>query len=153
MAVLLHHFPLSGHAHRARLGLTLLGVPHTLVEVDLRARAQKTPEFLAKNSFGQVPVLEDGDVVLPDSNAILVSVLSAILIASAPSGTRGAARTEAGPRAPTPPCYAVWKPSSVGMRCCRPPRRSWSTSATLTHSNAICRPQSCSRATVARWRR
>ena len=32
----------------------------------------KQAEFLKKNHFGQVPVLEDGDVTLADSNAILV---------------------------------------------------------------------------------
>ncbi|WP_454019931.1 glutathione S-transferase family protein [Azospirillum sp. Marseille-Q6669] len=68
----LYHHPLSGHAHRARLFVSLLGLPHGLVEVDLKAGAHKTPEFLALNPFGQVPVLEDDDVVVSDSNAILV---------------------------------------------------------------------------------
>lgn len=68
----LHHHPLSGNAHRARLFLSLLGVPHDLVEVDLMAGAHKRPEFLALNPFGQVPVLEDDGVVIPDSTAILV---------------------------------------------------------------------------------
>lgn len=68
----LHHHPLSGHSHRARLFLTLLGAPHELVEVDLAHGAHRTPEFLALNPFGQVPVLEDGAVTVTDSNAILV---------------------------------------------------------------------------------
>ena len=68
----LHHFPLSGHAHRAHLFLGLLGVEYELVHVDLPAAAHKRPDFLALNPFGQVPVLEDGAVVIPDSNAILV---------------------------------------------------------------------------------
>lgn len=68
----LYHHPLSGHAHRARLFLSLLGLPHDLIEVDLKAGAHKQPEFLAKNPFGQVPVLEDGDTLIADSNAILV---------------------------------------------------------------------------------
>ncbi len=68
----LYHHPLSGHAHRARLFLSLLGLPHELIEVDLKAGAHKQPEFLAKNPFGQVPVLEDGDTLVADSNAILV---------------------------------------------------------------------------------
>ena len=68
----LYHHPLSGHAHRARLFVSLLGLPHELVEVDLKAGAHKTPEFLALNPFGQVPVLEDDGVVVSDSNAILV---------------------------------------------------------------------------------
>lgn len=68
----LHYFPLSGHAHRAQLFLGLLGVEHELVHVDLKAGAHKREEFLALNSFGQVPVLEDGETVIADSNAILV---------------------------------------------------------------------------------
>ena len=68
----LYHHPLSGHAHRARLFVSLLGLPHELVEVNLKAGANKSPEFLALNPFGQVPVLDDDGVVIADSNAILV---------------------------------------------------------------------------------
>lgn len=68
----LHGFKLSGHAHRVELFLSLLGLPYERVEVDLPKGAHKRPEFLAMNPFGQVPVLEDGDLVLADSNAILV---------------------------------------------------------------------------------
>jgi glutathione S-transferase len=70
----LYHHPLSGHAHRARLFLSLLGVPHEAVEVDLKAGAHKAPDFLALNPFGQVPVLDDDGTVVSDSNAILVYV-------------------------------------------------------------------------------
>jgi glutathione S-transferase len=70
--VKLYHHPLSGHSHRARLFLSLIGQPVELVEVDLASRAQKQPDFLKLNPFGQVPVLVDGDVRVPDSNAILV---------------------------------------------------------------------------------
>jgi glutathione S-transferase len=68
----LYHTSLSGHAHRARLFASLLGLPHELVEVDLRSGAHKTPEFLALNPFGQVPVLDDDGTIVSDSNAILV---------------------------------------------------------------------------------
>ena len=70
----LYYHPLSGHAHRARLFLSLIGAPHELVEVDLMAGAHKTPAFLELNRFGQVPVLDDGGTVISDSNAILVYV-------------------------------------------------------------------------------
>ena len=70
----LYHFPLSGHAHRARLFLSLLNVKAEIVDLDLANGEHKTPEFLKLNPFGQVPVLEDGDVVVNDSNAILVYV-------------------------------------------------------------------------------
>ncbi len=64
--------PASGHSHRVELALALLGLPHELVTVDMRAGAHKQPEFLARNSFGQVPVIEDGELTLADSTAILV---------------------------------------------------------------------------------
>ncbi|HWV18063.1 MAG TPA: glutathione S-transferase [Rhodocyclaceae bacterium] len=72
----LHRFPLSGHSHRAELFLSLLQLPHELVDVDLAKGAHKRPEFIALNSFGQVPVLEDGEVIVADSNAILVYLAS-----------------------------------------------------------------------------
>lgn len=68
----LYYHPLSGHSHRARLFLSLLGVEHELIEVDLMKGAHKSPEFLKLNRFGQVPVLMDGATVVADSNAILV---------------------------------------------------------------------------------
>lgn len=68
----LHRMVLSGHSHRAELMLSLLGLPYELAEVDLGAGAHKTPDFLTLNAFGQVPVIEDGELVLADSNAILV---------------------------------------------------------------------------------
>ena len=70
--IVLYRFALSGHAHRVELLASLLGLRVRLVDVDLVAGAQKRPEFLRKNPFGQVPVIEDGDVTLADSNAILV---------------------------------------------------------------------------------
>jgi glutathione S-transferase len=68
----LYRSPLSGHSHRAQLFLSLLGLPVQLIDLDLRNGAQKKPEFLALNSLGQVPVLEDGESVIADSNAILI---------------------------------------------------------------------------------
>jgi len=68
----LYHFPLSGHAHRVQLMLSLLELPVEIIFVDLAKGAHKQPEFLAINAFGQVPVLDDNGVVLADSNAILV---------------------------------------------------------------------------------
>lgn len=70
--VKIHSFPLSGHAHRVRLFANVAGIPHELIEVDLAAGEQKRPAFLALNPAGQVPVIEDGEIVLSDANAILV---------------------------------------------------------------------------------
>lgn len=70
----LYSYPLSGHAHRARLFFSLIGQPVEVIDIDLRAGAQKAPEYLRLNPFGQVPVLVDGETVVPDSNAIMVYV-------------------------------------------------------------------------------
>ncbi|MEP3198034.1 MAG: glutathione S-transferase [Lentilitoribacter sp.] len=71
-AVRIHHFPKSGHAHRALVFAKLAGIAHEAIFVDLAAGEHKTPKFLEMNPNGQVPVLEDGNVVISDSNAILV---------------------------------------------------------------------------------
>ncbi|MCI4431676.1 MAG: glutathione S-transferase [Burkholderiales bacterium] len=68
----LHRHPLSGHSHRVQLALSLMGLPFEMTDVDLMKAAHKSPEFIKLNPFGQVPVLEDGDTVVFDSNAILV---------------------------------------------------------------------------------
>ncbi|MBB4169625.1 glutathione S-transferase [Rhizobium sp. BK538] len=68
----LYSHPLSGHSHRAHLFLSLIGIDADVLEVDLAAREHKSASFLALNPFGQLPVLEDGDVIISDSNAILV---------------------------------------------------------------------------------
>lgn len=68
----LYYHPLSGHAHRARLFLSLIKADFELVEVDLAKGAHKAPAYLALNRFGQVPVLDDGGTIISDSNAILV---------------------------------------------------------------------------------
>lgn len=72
----LHRNAISGHCHRVELFLNILNVPYESIDVDLRAGGHKTPEFLALNPFGQIPVLEDGELVLADSNAILVYLAS-----------------------------------------------------------------------------
>lgn len=72
----LYGIPLSGHTHRVELFLNLLQLPHEYVMVDLANGEHKQAAFLAKNAFGEIPVLEDGDVTLADSNAILVYLAS-----------------------------------------------------------------------------
>lgn len=68
----LYYFPLSGHAHRAQLFLSLIGAECSLIEVDLPNGEHKREAFLKLNPFGQVPVLEDDGQYISDSNAILV---------------------------------------------------------------------------------
>src|ERR1700684_1106730 len=68
----LHTTLLSGHGHRVKLFLTLLDLPFTTIELNMAAGDHPKPAHLALHPFGEVPVIEDGDVVLSDSNAILV---------------------------------------------------------------------------------
>jgi glutathione S-transferase len=68
----LYRNPISGHCHRVELYLSLLDLNFEPVHVDLRAREHKQPAFLRKNAFGQLPVMEDGDVTLADSTAIML---------------------------------------------------------------------------------
>ncbi len=68
----LHDYPDSGNGYKARLLLALLGEPYELVELDILAGETRTPEFLAKNPNGRIPLLEfDSGEFLPESNAIL----------------------------------------------------------------------------------
>src|SRR5256884_4587208 len=62
----------SGNSYKVRLALTQLGLPYRLVEVDILKGESRTPEFLAKNPNGQVPLLEVAPArYLAESNAIL----------------------------------------------------------------------------------
>ena len=71
-AIRIHRHPLSGHAHRVELFASLAGINAELIDIDLASGEHKKPAFLELNPFGQVPTIEDGDIVLSDSNAILI---------------------------------------------------------------------------------
>lgn len=49
---------------------------YTLNTVNLAAKDHKRPEFLAKQPFGNIPVLEDGDFTLFESRAICFYIAS-----------------------------------------------------------------------------
>ena len=68
--IVLHGTGLSGHTHRVGLMLNALGLGYRFVEAPAAVRA--SPAFLTLNPLGQIPVLQDGDLTLADSNAILV---------------------------------------------------------------------------------
>jgi len=68
--IILHGTELSGHAHRVELMLRMLGLPYRYVEAPATVRS--SPEFHNLNPLRQIPVLQDGDLTLADSNAILV---------------------------------------------------------------------------------
>jgi glutathione S-transferase len=62
----------SGNSYKVRLALAHLRVPYRLVEVDILKGESRTPEFLAMNPSGHVPLLEvEPGRYLAESNAIL----------------------------------------------------------------------------------
>lgn len=61
----------SPHCLKVAMVLTEKGIPFDRVEIDLRARQQKTPAFLAINPAGQVPVYVDDQGVHADSLVIM----------------------------------------------------------------------------------
>ncbi|MGH6780026.1 MAG: glutathione S-transferase N-terminal domain-containing protein, partial [Bradyrhizobium sp.] len=48
----------SGNSYKVRLALAFLNTPYQAIEVDILRGESRTPEFLAKNPSGQVPLLE-----------------------------------------------------------------------------------------------
>lgn len=62
----------SGNGYKCRLVLKQLQLPYELIEIDIKEGASRTPEFLAKNPNGRIPVLEvPGKGFLPESHAII----------------------------------------------------------------------------------
>ncbi|MEP6701491.1 MAG: glutathione S-transferase family protein [Betaproteobacteria bacterium] len=71
--ITLYDYQPSGNCYKVRLLLGVLGVEYTTVPLDFHpGRQHKSPEFLRINPLGQIPVLDDGDFRLSDSQAILV---------------------------------------------------------------------------------
>jgi GSH-dependent disulfide-bond oxidoreductase len=67
-------FYYSGAPNPMKVALMLeeTGLPYEPIPVDTRKGEQHTPEFLAINPNGKVPVIVDGDATVFDSNAILL---------------------------------------------------------------------------------
>ena len=68
----LYDFELSGNCYKVRLLLGMLGLDYERVPVDSSKGETQTPAFKTLNPRGQIPVLEDGELLLWDSLAILV---------------------------------------------------------------------------------
>lgn len=69
-AITLYGMHVSGHVHRVELLLSMLELPYSFVEAGADFRG--TAEFRRLNPLGQIPVLTDGELVVCDSNAIMV---------------------------------------------------------------------------------
>lgn len=70
--MLLHDLELSGNCYKVRLFAALAGIPLPLAPVDFLGGEHRRPPLLALNPWGELPVLQDGELVLRDSQAILI---------------------------------------------------------------------------------
>lgn len=68
----LYNSELSGNCYKVRLLASFIQIPLDLIPVDLRKGEHKEEKILRLNPWGQVPILEDGEVILRDAQAILV---------------------------------------------------------------------------------
>ncbi|HEX2841544.1 glutathione S-transferase [Hyphomicrobium sp.] len=74
MAAKLYDLELSGNCYKVRLLCALLGVPLEIIPVDFLSGAHKKSPLSDLNPFGEIPIFQDGDLVLRDSQAILVYI-------------------------------------------------------------------------------
>ena len=69
-ALVLHEYPASGNCYKIRLTAAYLGLALETRTYDILSGETRTPEFLRDvNPNGRIPVLQDGDRLLPESNA------------------------------------------------------------------------------------
>ena len=69
-ALVLHEYPASGNCYKIRLVAAYLGLPLERRSYDILKGETRTPEFLRDvNPNGRIPVLQDGERLLPESNA------------------------------------------------------------------------------------
>jgi glutathione S-transferase len=68
----LYDLALSGNCYKVRLFASLINTPLTIVPVDFMNGEHKTEAMLKLNPLGEIPILENGSVILRDAQAILV---------------------------------------------------------------------------------
>lgn len=72
MSLVLYDYLPSGNGYKCRLVLKALGMPYELKQLNIVAGATRTPEFLAVNPNGKIPVLVvPGRGPLAESHAII----------------------------------------------------------------------------------
>jgi glutathione S-transferase len=73
MDITLYDYLPSGNGYKVRLVCKRLKLPYRLVELDIKQGATRTPEYLAKNPNGRIPLLEvAGQGFLAESHAIIL---------------------------------------------------------------------------------
>ncbi|MBC3767306.1 glutathione S-transferase family protein [Neptunicella marina] len=68
----LYGHPFSGHTHRVALFLSIIELGYDNMFADLAGEERRQTPFMALNPAGQIPVLVDGQTIIPDSNSILI---------------------------------------------------------------------------------
>ena len=71
----------TGNGQRGAIALEETGLPYTLHKIDLTKGEQRTPDFLARNPMGQIPVIVDSDG--PGGKPLTLSQSGAILLYTA----------------------------------------------------------------------
>jgi glutathione S-transferase len=91
----------EGRGFRVVWLLEEMGVPYRLRDVDLLAGAENDPEFLAINPSGFIPALQDGDVTMVESIAIMEYLMA----------RHGHATTSVAPLCPDPndPAFGLYQ--------------------------------------------
>ena len=75
--ITLYDYDLSGNCYKVRLMLSILGLSYTTEDIEFfPSRQHKSEAFLRINPLGQLPALQDGDLMLRDAQAILVYLAS-----------------------------------------------------------------------------
>ncbi|MEL7507587.1 MAG: glutathione S-transferase family protein [Cyanobacteria bacterium J06554_1] len=74
----LYYFPPSPNSRRAQVVAVYLELSVELALINLPQGDQRTADFLALNPTGRIPVLQDGDFVLWESNAIMQYLASQV---------------------------------------------------------------------------
>jgi glutathione S-transferase len=72
----LYMFAVSPNCQKVLAVARELDIRFDRVNIDIFKGEARTPAYLAKNPSGHVPLLEDDDLVLPESNAILIYLAS-----------------------------------------------------------------------------
>lgn len=99
------YFAPNSRALRVAWLLEEMGLPYDLVRFELGAAEMRAPEFRAISPMGRVPLLEDGEVRLFESGAILEYLLA----------RHGDGRFRPDVSSPNFPAYLQWLHYSEGM--------------------------------------
>ncbi|BAB64059.1 putative glutathione transferase [Oryza sativa Japonica Group] len=75
MAMKVYGLPMSTNVARVLVCLEEAGEQYEVVPIDFSIAEHKSPEHTSRNPFGQVPALQDGDLILFESRAISKYVL------------------------------------------------------------------------------